>query len=336
VKLKLVSTILALTIISISIQPAFAGIDFSYDVRCLAPQVGCDAVSSVDDVENNILTPLGMNTGDESLTLIFNTPEPLPPPADPTTLEDVTFYFMRDTGIFEFSFGFCPVASVGANPVTQPQLFAEQCLGSAIEVFDDSGVDPGTPPPAPPGPPFATAAQLLSGDIFVFDKDVNPLAQGVPSYFYLLPDNNLSFFLANSDEFYMGSPLNSLRAPLFSNNFANPGEFDQMLGFSGNCVTPPPFNFDQCTIFMFEDLTRDGLSDEDFTDLAFLVDAIFEDVDPCTLPNPPPQLCLGGEFLEVDSSALLLAGLQTSSAWILPIVIAGAGAGIAAFQLRRK
>jgi len=112
-----------------------------------------------------------------------------------------------------------------------------------------------------------------------------------------------------------------------------------MLSFSGPCNLPPqPDGPDPviCTIFMFEDLTRAGLSDEDFTDIAFLVDAEFEAVDPCTLPNPPIPLCLGGEFLEVDSSALLLAGLQTSAVWILPIVIAGVGAGIAAFQLRRK
>jgi len=43
-------------------------------------------------------------------------------------------------------------------------------------------------------------------------------------------------------------------------------------------------------------------------------------------------------LFEIDSSALLLAGLQTSAVWILPIVLAGAGTGlgIAAFHLRRK
>jgi len=45
---------------------------------------------------------------------------------------------------------------------------------------------------------------------------------------------------------------------------------------------------------------------------------------------------VGGEFLPIDSTALLLAGLQTSAIWMLPVLAGAAGAGIAAFKLRRK
>jgi len=253
---------------------------------------------------------------------------------------------MRDTGTFEFSFGICPVSAVTANAVTNPQLFATQCLEAATEIFDDTGAVPSTDGNSIP--PFSVAT-LLSGDKFVFDLNVNPLQPGVPSYFYLLPNNNLAFFLANPGQFFPSQTSNSaLRAPLFSFSDPNPGTCldannqptngcDQMVIFSGDCLVLPTLT---CSVFFFEDLTRSnlvppGASDEDFTDIVFIVDAVFQEIPICDLPNPP-QECLGGEFLPIDSSALLLAGLQTSAVWILPIVIAGAGAGIAVFQLRRK
>jgi len=345
---------MGIVIISISLQPAFADITTTDDIVCIPPPVGdtnCDDdADNPADVVDNILTPLGMDADlDENAGQIFTTPSD---PNDPNLpAETVTFIFMRDTGTFEFSFGFCPISAVTANAVTQPQLFAEQCIGAAIEVFDDTGAVPSTDKNTPS--PFSLAT-LLSGDKFVFDRNVNPLAPGVPSFFYLIPDNNKAFFLANSGQFYPSQTSNSaLRAPLFSFTNANPGTCldqnnqptngcDQMVSFTGNCLVPlnpgelPP---KKCTIFMFEDLTRSDLvppnaSDEDFTDIAFLLDS-FTFVDICDVPIPP-QECLGGEFLPIDSSALLLAGLQTSAVWILPIVIAGAGAGIAAFKLRRK
>jgi len=339
---------MGIVIISISLQPVFADIFNTDDVVCIPPpvnQAGCDDdANNPGDVINSILTPLGMNAvTDEDFGVIFATPQD---PNNPTLPPDtVTFTYMRDTGNFEFSFGFCPVSAVTATLPAQKQLFATQCLGAAIELFDDTGATPSTDRNSIP--PFSVAT-LLSGDKFIFDANVNPLPPGIPSYFYLLPDNNLAFFLANPGQFYSGSTVDSLRAPVFSFSDANPGSCldfnnqptlgcDQMVIFIGQCLVAPTFS---CTLFMFEDLTRDANlpvfpSDEDFTDLVFIVDQIFATVDPCDVPNPP-QECLGGEFLPIDSSALLLAGLQTSAVWILPIVIAGAGAGIAAFQLRRK
>ena len=49
-----------------------------------------------------------------------------------------------------------------------------------------------------------------------------------------------------------------------------------------------------------------------------------------------PDCQVGGEFLPIDSTALVLAGLQTSAIWTLPILVGAVGAGIAAFKLRRK
>jgi len=355
VKPKFLLPLIGIAIISMSITPAFAdSISYTNDIRCIPPvgdelQTGCDAgVINPSDIAGNILAVLGMDPTDETLTDQFLTP-PHPNPLAPlgTPPDTLTYTFLRDTGIFQFSFGFCPISAVTADGATNPQLFAEQCLGAATEIFDDTGSVPGTD--ANDVPPF-TVSQLFSGDKKTFIKPT----PGIPVYFYLLPDNNLSFFIANSGQFYPAQTnINSLRAPLFSFVPANPGTCvdinnqpttgcDQMLGFTGQCpnvapTQPSPPNPDpaECTVFMFEDLSRDGISDEDFTDIVFIVDAVFKSIDRCLLPNPP-QECLGGEFLPIESSALLLAGLQTSAVWILPIVIAGAGAGIAAFQLRRK
>jgi len=53
------------------------------------------------------------------------------------------------------------------------------------------------------------------------------------------------------------------------------------------------------------------------------------------LSGHPPDV-VGGELLPIDSTALLLAGLQSSAIWMLPVLAGAAGAGIAAFKLRRK
>ena len=53
------------------------------------------------------------------------------------------------------------------------------------------------------------------------------------------------------------------------------------------------------------------------------------------VPPPPP---VGGEFLPIDSTALVLAGLQTSAIWMLPVLagIAGSAFGILYIKYRRN
>ncbi len=45
---------------------------------------------------------------------------------------------------------------------------------------------------------------------------------------------------------------------------------------------------------------------------------------------------VGGEFLPIDSTALMLAGLQTSAVWILPAVAGLAGTGYYLIKFRNK
>ena len=42
-----------------------------------------------------------------------------------------------------------------------------------------------------------------------------------------------------------------------------------------------------------------------------------------------PFICpVGGEFLPIDSSALLLAGVQANALWLIPVIVAATGIGI--------
>jgi hypothetical protein len=176
----------------------------------------------------------------------------------------LTFTFERDTGGFLFDFGFYPIAAVAANPVTQKQDYAEQAIGAATSVFNDAFDNPG-----------ATTAVTVGA--------------GTELGFFIVPNNTVGNFLASPGSFYPSQVANALlRSPLFSVSDANPGELDQMLSFVGNGVT----------LFTFEDLTRTDVSDQDFTDVAFTIDAELRPVVP---PNGVPD---GGSTL-----GILLAGL---------------------------
>jgi len=47
--------------------------------------------------------------------------------------------------------------------------------------------------------------------------------------------------------------------------------------------------------------------------------------------NCPP---VGGEWLPIDTTALLLAGVQTNLAWILPAVVIALGIGLVLVRRR--
>jgi hypothetical protein len=335
VKLQLLSILLGLTIISISAPAAFADTVSFPETICQegeppAPGVQCDEGADLQStLVNDLLDALGIpRPGSENLGENFGTPA-LPITNPPTVQEDITITFEEDSGLFEFSFGFCPATATAAiDAVTQKQAWATACLAAATEVFDDTGASP--------------------GDTFTFSSCAAgcDTAPGDVLFWYLLPNNNLATFNADPSQFYPSSiAFNPLRAPLFSVEDANPGELDQMLAFLGGGVT----------LFTFEDLTRTvllptpGGSDSEFTDLAFSIDielinqceelGLTDMECTCQIVNPTDPICdppLGGEFLTIDSSALVLAGLQTSLVWMLPIAIAGTAAGITAFQLRRK
>ena len=226
------------------------------------------------------------NSGSETTAEIFMVPGAGMVPVD------VTFDFERDTGSFLFSFGYYkPADGAGLDPITQKEAFATAVLANAVEVFDDRDVNPG-----------ATTTIMIPA--------------GIDVGFFIIPNNELQTFNANPSNFFPSQTANdALRSPLFSQSNANPGEFDQMLSFVGNGVT----------LFTFEDLTRAGNTDADFTDLAFTVDVAL---------LPMQEEIIGGEILPIDVSALAVAGMQTAAMWFLPVILAGAG--FAAFKLKKN
>jgi len=48
----------------------------------------------------------------------------------------------------------------------------------------------------------------------------------------------------------------------------------------------------------------------------------------------PGSIIIGGELLSLDNSALLLAGAQSISMWMIPVVITGIGIGV--FVIKRR
>ncbi len=56
------------------------------------------------------------------------------------------------------------------------------------------------------------------------------------------------------------------------------------------------------------------------------------------LPNNCPSEIVGGELLPIDSTALMLAGLQTSAIWMLPVLagVAGSAFGVLYIKSRRN
>jgi len=79
-----------------------------------------------------------------------------------------------------------------------------------------------------------------------------------------------------------------------------------------------------CTVIFEIDITEDTI---------FLTQTIM-----LTAPTPPLPTVVGGELLPIDSTALVLAGLQTSAIWMLPVLagVAGSAFGVLYIKSRRN
>ena len=67
------------------------------------------------------------------------------------------------------------------------------------------------------------------------------------------------------------------------------------------------------------------------------VDPDIDDTNPCS-PDPNTEACIGvqhvgGKIIPSDTTALLLAGTQSSLFWILPLMLGGMG--LAVFRLKK-
>lgn len=170
------------------------------------------------------------------------------------------FTYIHDTGSYNFSFGVFDRGEVTADPVSDRQNWALQALGAATMVFDDRETNVG-----------ATAS-----------VDV---AAGTDLGLFLIPNDTLDAVLDNPAAFYGGNRPD----PLFSVSDANPGGFDQLMVFEAGGLTT----------FAFEDLSRAGSSDEDFTDLVitmtstpFYGDSVAQSAVAATEIAEPPALAI--------------------------------------------
>jgi len=90
------------------------------------------------------------------------------------------------------------------------------------------------------------------------------------------------------------------------------------------------------TITNVQDPPEPGLTNE--CDLSFEVDSIFfgSDDQEQLIEVTTPEAVVGGEFLPIDSTALLLVGLQTSAIWMLPVLAGVAGSAFAILYIKSR
>lgn len=162
----------------------------------------------------------------------------------PDNTQSLTFEFIRDTGSYLFTFGMFDIHAPTVNPQTNPMAYALQAITNSIVIFDNRTSKPGS--------------------TFLIEQ---PSTATVG--FYIIPNDDIKTFLTRPQSFYQGNRP----TPLFTNAAANPGGLDQAMSFTDTLTGK--------TLFTFEDLTRTGLSDEDFTDMSFTV-------TPALMPTPSP------------------------------------------------
>lgn len=223
-------------------------------------------------------------------------------PGEEGTTTDLTFSFVSDTGGFNFTFGY--VAMNDALRMLDPAsddkywwwLMALK-YSSPTVIFDDRIHDPGA-----------------TSETYSMDA-------GTELLFFLLPNSTLNDLDALVDEalktaaYPTPTENDALRAPLFSVSDANLGEYDQMLSFIDNGVT----------LFTFEDLTRAGASDQDFTDLAFLIDLELDTLGGGSGSGGSSGGKGGGSDLPIDPTLLLTAQDVPEPSAVISLLALGAG-----------
>ena len=185
---------------------------------------------------------------------------------------------------------------------------------------------------------------VVSGSAFTDTAFVNNRDQGGPNNWgqfttFSDPSNNgFGFSVFNSGPaiavgavFSDGLNIESGAAHVFLRDF----DMDTVIDLDDNC--PATANADQL------DTDGDGLGDVCDTDVdndgdGVLADVDPDDNDPCN-PNTNAPACLGnvpigGTLIPIDTTALLLAGVQSISMWLIPVVAAGVAIGI--FVIKRR
>jgi len=98
---------------------------------------------------------------------------------------------------------------------------------------------------------------------------------------------------------------------------------------------PHSLAFDSTGNLYVADFSLDAVRQYDST--GTLLDASFITVtDPRSIAFDTLQAPVGGTFLPIDTTALLVAGAQTTSPWLILGVVAAVGIGFAVFTIKRR
>jgi len=202
---------------------------------------------------------------------------------------------------------------------------------------------------------------ILSGDTVTVDRDLNRTSGDATTFIgNVFVNGNLvvpSPFTFKSDLMQIFGSVENFgnmiiaeffNFEIFNNNCGSTLTIQQLITNKGGARGPEGQNSGPLTNFgIFElgilfDINNAFFNFQPFQNGGTLINVIesgpdqnFAAIVPITtIPNTCPLV--GGEFLSIDSTALVLAGLQSSAIWMLPVLAGAAGAGFAAFKLRRK
>jgi len=166
---------------------------------------------------------------------------------------------------------------------------------------------------------------------------VPPLSTSTNGFTFIGADIVIDAEVADSSDQFFDSMI--LFLPLAAFEDPPPQEFcgNGQIEPGEQCDPPPAGSLPtaDCDIFCQDIIPPDCTSDVDCNDGQFCtLDTCNTALGICEFaPNPDP-LCeqVGGEFIGVDNSALLVAGFQANALWLLPAI---AAIGIAAVVIRR-
>jgi len=230
--------------------------------------------------------------------------------------------------------GDCISNGTGGGPWSDPNSW--DCVG----IFNDV-------------PAKRKAVTILAGDTITVDRDLNRTSGDsttfignvgvsgtleVPSGFTFKADRLDNFSSVTVDNFGNMIIAEFFNNGLFNNNCGATLKIIELFTNTGGLRGPLGSNHEIFNNFGTFELgpgfdSPDEFNNQDtFNDGGFLIN-VFEtgsndNFGPESIIKIDSICLVGGEFLGVDSAALLLAGAQANALWLIPVVIAGIGFAI--------
>ena len=237
-------------------------------------------------------------------------------------------------------------------------------IGTEQKVLDESNIPGGDFINGVPDMSFRNSDNKLFLSINLFFSDLNlgtlDLTSGVVSILGIIGvnygGNGIAF--SNGDTLYhTGDEFNGL--PGFDNSMSDLHTLDQSSGAASQVVeivfplavpelvngaNPNGMDFDPANGILWSSVKGDdnppwflvtiNTANGEITNKGIVTTDGSTEVEGLDALAIMPAQVVGGEFLPIDSTALMLAGLQSSAIWMLP-VLAGA-AGVGAFYIKTR